>query len=433
MKIPIPTNQKIVLFCFSKLNKNKMYIFFLLYLCSLTLPTILAAQIAPVIAIKFEKGTWYEILAKAKIENKLIFVDAYAEYCPPCKIMHSKVFTDKKVATFYNEHFINYRLDVEDGENTYFKALHHIHDLPTLLYLYPNGNLIKKEVGVQEVDDFLTLGQEIISGKKDKNRYKNTPEYKAYKELRKTYKRGTRTPEVLREYAYSLQKFNKPYNTVVNEYLLSQKDMETKENLDFMYDFTTNIENNVINHFIKHIGYFKRIHSGKNINEKIKTAVYNSILTAIRERDEDLFKKAKQVILQSNLPDTDWFTFEMASLYYQGIEDWNSYARVAHNYLKDKKITNPVLLNDISSKFHQYINDEKNLALAIGWVKKSIHIENEYYNNKTYAALLYKLGDVDLAIKVAKKAMHIAKLRHIKDYQEIIRMLDRMQSEKQRK
>ena len=61
-------------------------------------------------------------------------------------------------------------------------------------------------------------------------------------------------------------------------------------------------------------------------------------------------------------------------------------------------------------------------------MKKSIKIENEYYNNNTYAALLYKTGKTSKAIKAAEKAVHIAKLRGI-DYKETLKLLDRMQSQ----
>ena len=56
--------------------------------------------------IEFFKGTWEEALAEAKAQDKIIFMDAYAVWCGPCKRMAATVFTDKKVGKFYNENFI---------------------------------------------------------------------------------------------------------------------------------------------------------------------------------------------------------------------------------------------------------------------------------------------------------------------------------------
>ena len=67
-------------------------------------------------SITFFDGSWSEALTKARTESKLIFVDAYTSWCGPCKLMSNKVFTDKKVGKFYNDNFINVKLDVEKGE-----------------------------------------------------------------------------------------------------------------------------------------------------------------------------------------------------------------------------------------------------------------------------------------------------------------------------
>lgn len=37
--------------------------------------------------IHFEKSSFADIKAKAKKENKLIFIDAYTSWCGPCKWM----------------------------------------------------------------------------------------------------------------------------------------------------------------------------------------------------------------------------------------------------------------------------------------------------------------------------------------------------------
>lgn len=65
------------------------------------------------IGISFEHSSWEDILKKAKEENKLIFIDAYTTWCGPCKMMARNVFTDAEVGTFFNQNFINVKLDME--------------------------------------------------------------------------------------------------------------------------------------------------------------------------------------------------------------------------------------------------------------------------------------------------------------------------------
>ena len=52
--------------------------------------------------IDFFGGSWTEALEKAAAEDKLIFVDAYAEWCGPCKVMAARVFPDAEVGDYFN-------------------------------------------------------------------------------------------------------------------------------------------------------------------------------------------------------------------------------------------------------------------------------------------------------------------------------------------
>ena len=46
--------------------------------------------------IEFEKGTFAEVLAKARKENKMVFMDCYTTWCGPCKKLEKAVFPQKK-------------------------------------------------------------------------------------------------------------------------------------------------------------------------------------------------------------------------------------------------------------------------------------------------------------------------------------------------
>lgn len=109
--------------------------------------------------IQFAQGSWAETLAKAKQENKHVFVDAYAEWCGPCKMMAKNVFTNKEVGEFYNKNFVSYKFDMEKGEGPKFAQEYKIQAYPTLLYFSPKGELVHKGVGGRDNDGFVELGK----------------------------------------------------------------------------------------------------------------------------------------------------------------------------------------------------------------------------------------------------------------------------------
>lgn len=85
-----------------------------------------------------------QIFDQAKAQKKLVFVDAYATWCAPCKLMDREVFTDKNAAKFFNDNFISYKLNVEKNNGETVKLLYSIDVLPTLLFLDADGNVLKK-------------------------------------------------------------------------------------------------------------------------------------------------------------------------------------------------------------------------------------------------------------------------------------------------
>ena len=63
-----------------------------------------------------------EAVSLAREEGKMVFVDTYASWCAPCKKL-DPVFADQEVASFYNLHFINIKVDMEGslGEEMLYK------------------------------------------------------------------------------------------------------------------------------------------------------------------------------------------------------------------------------------------------------------------------------------------------------------------------
>ena len=112
--------------------------------------------------IKFYEGSWESVLAKAKAEQKPIFLDIYASWCGPCKMLKKKSFSDKEVGTFFNTNFVNVSFDGETGDGGMLAAKYHISGYPTLIVLDKNGNLVSTHVGFLPPDELLILGKQSV-------------------------------------------------------------------------------------------------------------------------------------------------------------------------------------------------------------------------------------------------------------------------------
>lgn len=113
--------------------------------------------------IDFQDTSWAAILTTAQAENKYIFIDAYADYCLPCKAMEKETFSQSVVGDFFNQNFVSYKMDIEANKNDYLVQIYKIRELPALLFLSPEGKLIQKVIGKQEASPLLELGKQTMN------------------------------------------------------------------------------------------------------------------------------------------------------------------------------------------------------------------------------------------------------------------------------
>lgn len=107
--------------------------------------------------IQFFNGSWKEAVAKAQVEKKCIFLDAYASWCGPCKTMDKEVYSDSKVGKYFNEKFIAVKIDMEKGEGPELtKRFSSVDGYPSLLFFGSDGHLAKTILGSRPADEFLS-------------------------------------------------------------------------------------------------------------------------------------------------------------------------------------------------------------------------------------------------------------------------------------
>ncbi len=105
--------------------------------------------------IIFEHGTFTEALAKAKAENKFVFMDCYTTWCGPCKVLAKNVFPQPEVGEVFNEQFVNLKVDMEKGEGIELAKKYEIKAYPTLLFMDADGKVVHKVVGGTDVDGLI--------------------------------------------------------------------------------------------------------------------------------------------------------------------------------------------------------------------------------------------------------------------------------------
>jgi thiol:disulfide interchange protein len=99
------------------------------------------------------------VLKKAKIENKLVFVDCYATWCRPCRDMDLETFPDAEVGKFFNKNFICVKFDMEKPEGLKIRKKYNVTAYPTYLFLNIKGEQVYYSVGFNKPFIFINIAK----------------------------------------------------------------------------------------------------------------------------------------------------------------------------------------------------------------------------------------------------------------------------------
>lgn len=113
-------------------------------------------------SIAFSESKWAELLSKAKEENKMIFIDIYATWCGPCKLLKKTTFMDKEVGEFFNGHFINAAYDGEQSEGRLLVQRYGVRSYPTMLFINPDGTIRETAVGYHSSGQLLEKANQVL-------------------------------------------------------------------------------------------------------------------------------------------------------------------------------------------------------------------------------------------------------------------------------
>ncbi|MDD5362640.1 MAG: thioredoxin fold domain-containing protein [Ignavibacteria bacterium] len=115
--------------------------------------------------IVFSTGTYAEVLAKTKAENKVLMIDFFTDWCKWCVELDKKVYTNSDVADFANNNQINWKIDADKGEGVELKKKFGVAGYPTVIFVNGDGEEIDRIVGYLPAKDFLSIMKDYNAGK----------------------------------------------------------------------------------------------------------------------------------------------------------------------------------------------------------------------------------------------------------------------------
>lgn len=384
------------------------------------------------IGIRFKENlSWTEILSMAKKENKFIFIDCYATWCGPCKLMDNNVYPTYRVGNFANEHFVSIRLqmdstlhDSQKVKDMYrlvnkIQSEYKVNAFPTYLFFGPEGEIVHRAIGYVDPLPFINVLKDAVDSNKQ------------YYKLLGKFKNGESLPSTSLKFLAEINfqngdraQANAIAETYIENYLNKLDDQRflTQENFDFLNEFSS-LQKTTDKFFQlcynKPILVDSTLHNPGLANFIVSSVVLNKVVYAKALKNGDFsmpitlnpYWVAYTDSIKLKFPkiNADSLILTCKIAWYSRVPkclNWNEAINNLVEYI-DKygmKALGFVAANQINDIITMHCNSTLILKKALRWEdewlsRPNLPKENKKGDYANYAGLLYKLGRRAEALK----------------------------------
>lgn len=350
--------------------------------------------------IKFEDSNFAAILAKAKKENKLVFVDAYASWCGPCKLMVKNIFPLQTVGDFYNSHFVNAKIDMEKGEGIGLAKKYNVKAFPTYLFINGDGEEVHRTLGYVEEKDFIQFAKDA----EDPN--------KRLTALKQKFENGEKDPEFLKNLAGLTIYNDSEFAGKVLDRYFQQKTTLDQEDVQMLLSGTQSTESPLYKIFqakkseiIKILPEEKYAKFDKNI--KLNTVLKKSYNADTKSWNDSYFLAESQKFMTKDEAEKMLKRAKAGRALKN--KDIPAYEKLMLELYKDSSAASSEELNSLAWNFFENVSTKASLEKAVTWAQESVKKDENYANTDTLANLYNKIGDKKNAKIWAEKSVQLAK------------------------
>lgn len=352
--------------------------------------------------IQFQDIPFKDLVAKAKKENKLVFIDAYASWCGPCKMMEKNIFTQKSVGDFYNKNFVNARIDMEKGEGREIAQKFGVRSYPTYLFLNGDGELISQNYGYMEESIFLAMAQDI-----------NSPNNKNGS-LKERFAKGEKSPDFL----INIMKLNSSSDfefakKASERYFENKKKTEeiSKDEVGLLLYFLKTTEDPNYTTFTSRKEDIIKYLPEETYNEFNNQIILAKIVTESTDEkakkiNEDYFMKKAEPLVGKEAATLKLNQTKLS--YYEQNANFAEYEKAALDYYKNSDNFEPNELLKAAWIFSDHVKTPSSLKKAAEWAEKSVMRGETSENTYILAKIYFNLGKKDLAKNFAETSKNMA-------------------------
>lgn len=401
--------------------------------------------------IRFSEMSIQAGITTAKEKGKFLFVDTYAEWCIPCKKMKT-VFADKDVAAYFNDHYINIRINMDTprGKETYAK--YDVVFLPTMMIFDGEGIIKYKTDKLMSAQELLNIGiqanvegvylgdnaskivsnpfnnkkkkpapkntkseRSIVAKKSDQN---NTSDNTSIKESDTAkseagnivYVLGSdlsnAPPEILyKESYFRMQLMDGSHRETAIAYLNTQSDWNTDKNIKFIYDFIETTDSPLFEYMISHRSRFENLVGAESVKQSIRILVNQRISQGFPRPN---LSEAKKLYSYINVQNAHQLAYQYYLTTLEEAENFNVYEKTATEYLTQISPEDHYIIYKLVNQYLEFGTTKNNLDKYINLMGKAIDLkENEPYYYLSLAKLYIKKGDFKKAKKITLEAQNI--------------------------
>ena len=116
--------------------------------------------------VKFEDKSPDALRELAVKQGKLVFIDLYASWCPPCRMMERQVFSRKDVGEFMDQRFVAAKFDTDKPTGKELMKRYGKGSIPLYLVFDTRGELLGRIQGAADAETFMENLQPIAARQK---------------------------------------------------------------------------------------------------------------------------------------------------------------------------------------------------------------------------------------------------------------------------